>query len=55
MEYVFAIFMFGMMISLLVLKGIVQARDFANEALKKQESSAGTNDAGGQRFDESTR
>jgi hypothetical protein len=37
MEYVFAIFMFGCMISLLILKGLVQARDFANEELQRQE------------------
>lgn len=55
MEYVFAIFMFGVMISLLILKGIVQARDFANEAIKEKESLAGTNNAGGQRVAETTR
>ena len=42
MEYVFAIFIFGLMISLLVLKGVVLARDLANEECKGHDSTAGT-------------
>ena len=37
MEYVFAIFMFGCMISLLILKGLVQARDFASTKLMEED------------------
>lgn len=55
MEYVFAIFMLGVMVSLLVLKGVVQARDFANEVLKEEESLAGTRVAGEQRAVEGKR
>ena len=38
MQYVFAIFVFGCMISLLILKGFIQAQDFANEKLKSEEA-----------------
>lgn len=33
--YLFAIFMFGLMISLVVLKGILQAQEFVNEKLNE--------------------
>lgn len=32
---VFAVFMFGLMISLVVLKGLLQAQDFVKEKLKE--------------------
>ncbi len=38
MQYVFAIFVFGSMISLLVLKGLIQAQDLANEKLKEDDA-----------------
>ena len=36
MEYLITIFVLGLMVSLLVLKGIVAAQDFAVEELKRE-------------------
>ena len=36
MEYVFAIFGLGFIVTLVVAKGILQAHEFANEELEKE-------------------
>ena len=40
MEYVISIFVLGLMVSLLVAKGIVAAQDFATDELKRQQEKA---------------
>ena len=51
MEYVFAIFMFGCMISVLILKGLMQARDFANTKLAEEDAERQIAEKLGQRDD----
>jgi hypothetical protein len=40
MTTVFAVFMLGLFVSLIVAKGMMQARDFAAQELKKQDDDA---------------
>lgn len=38
MEYAITVFFLGLMVSALVAKGIMQANDYANEELKRQDA-----------------
>jgi hypothetical protein len=40
MTTVFAVFMLGLFVSLVVAKGVMQAREFAEQELKKQDDEA---------------